>query len=357
VSPRVYVCFGTGGVGKTTVSAALGCALAQRGVRTLVITCDPARRLAEAFGVLAAPEPVRVDAHGMLWCFMPEAAESARQTVALLFGNDPTRLAALQQNHVFGVLVDGLSGVHELGALAQLAAHSGDYDAVVVDTAPTRHALELLRLPGRVGKLVDSRALRWLASVSRRRLAAPDKPERSSLSRLFDWGESRLLTELDASLGGASVAECMQLLAAGMQARPELSQICQRACELLSGAQTSYVLVAAPRDGADADIAFFHDELSALAPRPTWLVLNRTVDALPEWADRLSMHPYAAASLRSAARLAARELGVQARQTRETRAALIARFPRLGHVSVPKLDAAQPSAVVHAAAAAFDSLL
>jgi anion-transporting ArsA/GET3 family ATPase len=354
VSPRVYVCFGTGGVGKTTVSAALGCALAQRGVRTLVITCDPARRLAEAFDVRAAAEPVRVDARGLLWCFMPDAAESARQTVALLFGDDPTRLAALQQNEVFGVLVDGLSGVHELGALAQLATLSERYDAVVVDTAPTRHALELLRLPERVGKLVDSRALRWLASVSQRRLAAPNK---SRLSRLFDWGESRLLAELDASLGDASVAQCMQLLAAGMQARPELSRICRRAGELLTGAQTSYVLVAAPRDCADADIGFFHDELSAIAARPTWLVLNRAVDALPDWPDRLSMHPCAAASLRSAARVAALELGVQARQTRETRAALLARFPRLSHVSVPKLDAAQPAKVVHAAAAVLDSLL
>jgi anion-transporting ArsA/GET3 family ATPase len=357
MSPRVWVCFGTGGVGKTTISAALGCALARRGLRTLVITCDPARRLAEAFEVAAAPTPVRVDDRGLLWCFMPEAADSARRTVTLLFGDDPARLAVLQRNPLFAALVDGLSGVHELAALAQLVELADGYDAVVVDTAPTRHALALLRLPAQIIQLVDSRSLRWLASLSTRRLSAStDLAAPSSWTRLLDWGGGRLIAELEASLGGASVRACMELVLAGMQARPALSRIAHRAAELLTGASTTYLVAAAPREGAARDVAFFHDELASLVRAPTWLVLNRTVEALPGWMSQLANHPRASESLRRAADMAASELGTRARQTRELAVELASSFPGSRQLSVPKLNASQPASVVQAASSVLDAI-
>jgi anion-transporting ArsA/GET3 family ATPase len=358
VSPRVFVCFGTGGVGKTTMSAALGTALARRGVRTLVVTCDPARRLAEAFGVAGSPEPVCVDERGLLWCYMPEAADSARRTVALLFGDDPKRLAALRQNFVFAALVDGLSGVHELGALAQLVERCDAYDAVVVDTAPTRHALELLRLPVRIVKLVDSRGLRWLANVSQRRLASTDRRDPpTSWTRLFEWGEARLIAELEASLGGTSVAACMELVTAGMAARPALSRIARRATSLLHGVDTTYVVVAAPREGVEHDVDFFCDELTALAHPPAWLLLNRALDTQPAWTQRLATCASASESLRHASRVAGEELAAEARRTREVRHALAARRPDLRQLSIAKLDASDPVQVVRAAADTLDAVL
>ncbi len=358
MSPRVFVCFGTGGVGKTTMSAALGTALARRGVRTLVVTCDPARRLAEAFGVTASPVPVRVDERGLLWCYMPEAADSAQRTVALLFGHDPERLAALQQNPVFRALVDGLAGVHELAALAQLVERCDAYDAVVVDTAPTRHALELLRLPERIAKLTDSSGLRWLASVSRRRLASAEERDRStSWSRLFAWGEARLISELEGSLGGASVAACMELLAAGMAAVPALSQVARRAASLLTSAHTTYVVVAAPREGAQQDVNFFCDALGAIAHRPAWLLLNRAVEKRPTWTQRVATSPSASESLRHAAKVADRELAAQARRTSELHSAVAARHPDLRQICVAKLDASDPVEVVRAAADTLDIML
>lgn len=353
MSPRVFVCFGTGGVGKTTVSAALGLALARAGSRTLVVTCDPARRLADAFGVQAALEPVPVDAEGRLWCFMPEARESARLSVALLFGDDPRRLAALAQNPVLSVLLSGLAGVHELGALAQIVARSPDYDAIVVDTAPTRHALSLVQLPDRVARLVDSRALRWLSGVSKRRLSASaGATKQPTLSRLFDWGEARLVAELEGSLGGAPIAACMELVSAGMDARPALLVIAKAARELLTGERTTYVFVAAPRSGAVDDVAFFHEELHALTQRPSLcLVLNRCLEQRPTWSARLSGHRLAAQCLRDAARLAEDEFAALVQQTRQTRQALVARFPHVLLACVPRLDASSPRAVAEAAAA------
>lgn len=358
MSPRVFVCFGTGGVGKTTMSAALGTALARRGARTLVMTCDPARRLAEAFGVVASPEPVRVDARGLLWCYMPEAADSARRSVGLLFGDDLERMNALRQNVVFAALVEGLSGVHELGALAQLVERCDAYDAVVVDTAPTRHALELLRMPVRIVNLVDSRALRWLASVSGRRLASSEKRDPSaSWTRLFAWGEARLISELEASLGGTSVAACMELVTAGMAARPALSRIARRAASLLHGVDTTYIVVAAPREGAEHDVDFFCDELSALAHPPAWLLLNRAVETQPAWTQRLASCPTAGQSVRHAARIASEELGAQVRRTSEVRRAVATRRPALRQLSIAKLDASDPVAVARAAADTLDAML
>lgn len=358
MSPRVFVCFGTGGVGKTTMSAALGMALARRGVRTLVMTCDPARRLAEAFGVPASPAPVRVDERGLLWCYMPEAADSARRSVELLFGDDIERIQSLRQNPVFAALVEGLSGVHELGALTQLVERCDDYDAVVIDTAPTRHALELLRMPVRIVELVDSRALRWLASVSGRRLASREKRDPSApWTRLFEWGEARLVSELEASLGGTSVAACMELMTAGMAARPALSRIARRASSLLHGIATTYVVVAAPREGAEHDVDFFCDELTALAHPPAWLLLNRALEAQPAWTQRLVSCPRASESLRHAARIAAGELGAQARRTSEVRRAVAARRPGLRQLSIAQLDASDPVEVARAAADTLDAML
>jgi len=354
MSPRVFVSFGTGGVGKTTVSAALGTALARQGLRTLVITCDPARRLAEAFGVRADDKPVQVGSDGRLWCFMPETKESARRTVALLFGDDPQRLASLQQNPVLATLVDGLSGMHELGALAQLVEASAGYDAVVVDTAPTRHALELLSLPERVIALVDSRALRWLGDVSRKRLKEVGRPkERGALSRLLDWGQSRIVSELEESLGGAPVAACMELLTALMDTRPALSRMATSARELLAGDSTTFLVVASPREGALADVTFFYEGLSSIAHGPRAVVLNRDVDVLPAWTEHLSLHPLASERLRSVARLAGSELSAAARQSRETRRALAARYPALQIARIARMDASVPEAVVQAAAGAL----
>jgi anion-transporting ArsA/GET3 family ATPase len=355
MKPRVYVCFGTGGVGKTTVSAALGTALARAGMRTLVVTCDPARRLADAFGVHGQPVPVPVDARQRLWCFMPEATASARQTVALLFGHDPARLETLQQNPVFTTLVDGLAGIHELGALAQLVELSASYDAIVVDTAPTRHALSLLHLPGQVGSLVDSRSLRWLANVSRRRLREPSAA-RPALARLLDWGESRLITELEASLGGAPVAACMELLIAGIDCRPELSRIAAAAHELLCSLATTYVLVAAPGNDTMRDVAYFQAQLDASAHPPAWLVLNHALDRMPAWPAQVATHPDASEPLRYAARIAAQELAARAKQSRDVRTELAARMPHVSVVTVPRLDATAPAAVVSEAANALTPL-
>ncbi|MFM2417657.1 MAG: hypothetical protein RL385_2380 [Pseudomonadota bacterium] len=355
MSTRVYVCFGTGGVGKTTISAALGTALAKRGARTLVMTFDPARRLAEAFGVEAAAVPVPVTP--TLTCYMPEAEASAQRTVHTLFGHDRTRAAQLAQNPVLATLVDGLSGMHEIGALAELTSLAPGYDAVVIDTAPTRHALELLTLPERIAALVDSRALRWLADAARARLGTANAEKQSAWSRLVDFGQARVVTELTRSLGGAPIAACMELVSALMDERETLSAIARSAQALLASRSTTYAIVGSPRPGLLDDVAFFRDGIARVAQPPQWLVLNRFVERQPDWPAQLTDHPRASPALRNAARTAGAELRALAEYGQRAVAGARARFPQLRVARVPRLDAAQPSAVVAAASVALLPML
>ncbi|MFM2415661.1 MAG: hypothetical protein RL385_384 [Pseudomonadota bacterium] len=355
MSTRAYVCFGTGGVGKTTISAALGTALAGSGARTLVMTFDPARRLAEAFGVEVSAVPVPVTP--TLSCYMPEAEASARRTLHTLFGHDRARAAQLAQNPVLATLADGLSGMHEIGALAELTALAPAYDAVVIDTAPTRHALELLTLPERIAALVDSRALRWLSDAARARLGSVDGEKQSAWSRLMDFGQARVVSELTRSLGGAPIAACMELVSALMDERETLSGIARGAKALLSARSTTYAIVGSPRPGVLDDVAFFRDGITRVAHAPQWLVLNRFVEQQPDWPAQITDHPRASAALRNAARTAGAELRALAEYGRSAVAGAGTRFPELRVARVPRLDAAQPSAVVAAASSALTSLL
>lgn len=149
----------------------------------------------------------------------------------------------------------------------------------------------------------------------------------------------------------------MELLTAGMAARPALSQIARRASSLLTSADTTYVVVAAPRESVQHDVDFFCDELTAIAHPPAWLLLNRAVEARPAWTQRLATYPRASESLHHAARVADAELAAQTRRTSDVRRAVAARRPDLRQVSIAKLDASNPVEVVRAAADTLDIML
>ncbi|HQB46917.1 MAG TPA: ArsA-related P-loop ATPase, partial [Polyangiaceae bacterium] len=167
---RLSVCVGGGGVGKTTTSAALALSLAQRKRKTLVITVDPARRLADALGTEVGrhAQPVTLDrAGGMLFARMPDSRMSLDDFVLWLF-EDPVQRQRVMNNPAYRELGDSLAGVHELITigLLQTEIDSGHWDEVVLDTAPSRHALAFLTYPSRLLGLLEAKALAWLAALA-----------------------------------------------------------------------------------------------------------------------------------------------------------------------------------------------
>lgn len=168
---RVVVCVGSGGVGKTTISAALALALAMRGSRVAVVTIDPARRLAAALGLneLAGTprriEPELLAAHGIaasgeLWAMMLDAKRTLDEIVTRL-ERDEERLQTILENPVYTELSTAVAGSQELGAIAKLYELHEEhaFDTIVLDTPPSRNAVNFLNAPTRLLGFLEGRAL------------------------------------------------------------------------------------------------------------------------------------------------------------------------------------------------------
>src|SRR6185312_2127813 len=168
---RVVVTLGAGGVGKTTTSAALALGLAMRGAKTAVVTIDPARRLASALGLdELSGEPHRIDdaalraaglaPEGELWAMMLDTKATFDAVVGDLAPDEASREEILA-NPVYGELSTAVAGSQELSAVAKLydLYEQHDFDVIVLDTPPSRNALDFLEAPGRLLGFLEGRAL------------------------------------------------------------------------------------------------------------------------------------------------------------------------------------------------------
>jgi anion-transporting ArsA/GET3 family ATPase len=163
---RVCVCVGSGGVGKTTTSAAIALGLARRGARVAVITIDPARRLAGALGLEELPnEPHRVelDAPGELWAMMLDVKRTFDDVIERLAPDEATRDQVLG-NRIYRELSSAVAGSQEFTAIAKLHDLDQDprFDVLVLDTPPSRNALDFLDAPDRLTDFLEGRALKVL---------------------------------------------------------------------------------------------------------------------------------------------------------------------------------------------------
>ena len=169
---RVCVCCGSGGVGKTTTSAAVALGMAARGAKVAVVTIDPANRLANALGLEQLEnEPRRVDpdrlatgpleVRGELWAMMLDPKRTFDELIERI-APDPGRAEEIKANRVYRELSTAVSGSQELTAIAKLyeLEESNEFDVLVLDTPPSRNALEFLDAPGRLNSFLEGRALK-----------------------------------------------------------------------------------------------------------------------------------------------------------------------------------------------------
>jgi anion-transporting ArsA/GET3 family ATPase len=169
---RVCVCGGSGGVGKTTTSAVIALGMAARGAKVAVVTIDPARRLANALGLQELEnEPRRVEPErlagagleftGELWAMMLDPKRTFDELIDRV-APDPERAQEIKANRVYRELSTAVSGSQEFTAVAKIheLARDGDYDLLVLDTPPSRNALDFLDAPGRLTSFLEGRALK-----------------------------------------------------------------------------------------------------------------------------------------------------------------------------------------------------
>ena len=338
---RIVVCCGSGGVGKTTTSAALALRAADRGRRTAVLTIDPARRLAQALGLTAlGNEPHRVDgvpaptngseAPGELHAMMLDMRRTFDEMVQS--HATPERADAILANPFYQTISTSFSGTQEYMAmekLGQLAA-SGAWDLIVVDTPPSRSALDFLDAPQRMSNFLDGRMIRLLSS--------PARAGGRGLRKVLGAGFSLFAKAVSTILGGQLLADASAFVQAFDTMFGGFRERATATYALLRSPGTAFVVVAAPEPDALREAAYFVDRLRSEDMPLAGLVLNRTHPVLApltatrarDAADDMAGAPLAAAVLRlHADRVdrAAREDRLLARFSRAHPAVAVTRVP------------------------------
>ncbi|MFE9602604.1 ArsA family ATPase [Streptomyces hokutonensis] len=268
---RIVVCCGSGGVGKTTTAAALGLRAAERGRRVVVLTIDPARRLAQSMGIDSldnTPRRVKdVDGGGELHAMMLDMKRTFDEIVEA--HADRERAAAILNNPFYQSLSAGFAGTQEYMAmekLGQLRAQH-DWDLIVVDTPPSRSALDFLDAPKRLGSFLDGKLIRLLT--------APAKLGGRAGMKFLNVGMSMMTGTLGKLLGGQLLKDIQTFIAAmdttfgGFRTRADATY------KLLQAPGTAFLVVAAPERDALREAAYFVERLAAEDMPLAGLVLNR----------------------------------------------------------------------------------
>ncbi len=317
MTKRTWVCIGTGGVGKTTVSAALAVTLARGGQRTLVATVDPARRLGDTLGLDGLVGPTAVPGHPGLSALAPDSTAGARALVEQLLVMAPSHRERVGGSPLVTALTGGFAGMHELVALVELARLGPTFDVTVIDAAPSRHAIDLLALPARLAEVIDGRAILWLGELARASLT----PGRGIGARVLNTARHWIVRALASSIGSRSINDALGLLAFAADVRPELSTWIAGASQLLAPARARIALVTTARNGAVDDVEQLVAQLAEVGHHPALVIVNRVPGTSPRvLVDEPGMPPSwrpiverAAAEL-DVARAAARAIAARARR-------------------------------------------
>ncbi|MCO4696932.1 ArsA family ATPase [Streptomyces sp. RO-S4] len=280
---RIVVCCGSGGVGKTTTAAALGLRAAERGRKVVVLTIDPARRLAQSMGIDSLDNtPRRVkgvddSAGGELHAMMLDMKRTFDEIVEA--HADPERAAAILSNPFYQSLSAGFAGTQEYMAMEKLGQlrSRDEWDLIVVDTPPSRSALDFLDAPKRLGSFLDGKLIRVLL--------APAKVGGRAGMKFLNVGMSMMTGALGKVLGGQLLKDVQTFVAAmdsmfgGFRTRADATY------KLLQAPGTAFLVVAAPERDALREAAYFVERLAAEDMPLAGLVLNRVHGS---GADRLS---------------------------------------------------------------------
>jgi anion-transporting ArsA/GET3 family ATPase len=328
---RVVVCCGSGGVGKTTTAAAVALRAAESGKRVVVLTIDPARRLAQAMGLTEldnTPRPVAgIDtaAGGSLAAMMLDMKRTFDEVVQ--GQTTPEKARVILENPFYMSLSASFAGTQEYMAMEKLGqlrrrADADGVDLIVVDTPPSRSALDFLDAPERLGSFLDSRFIRLLAAPAKGYL------------KVFSAGIGAVASVFTRVLGAQVLTDVRTFVTAfdtlfgGFRARAE------QTFALLQDPETAFLVVTAPEPDAVREAGYFVDRLRAEKMPLAGLVLNRVT---PAGSGRLS----AAASLAGAEALETAEPGSDTARLLRLHAARLAAVDRERRV-VSRFTGAHP---------------
>ena len=270
---RIIVCCGSGGVGKTTTAAAIGLRAAERGRHVVVLTVDPARRLAQSMGLSSldnTPRPVAGAAGengGSLHAMMLDMKRTFDEIVEQ--HADPDRAAQILANPFYQSLSSSFAGTQEYMAMEKLGQlrRAQEWDLIVVDTPPSRSALDFLDAPQRLSRFLDGKLLRLLT--------APAKVGGRAYLRVLNAGFGLVTGVLTKILGAQVLRDVQTFVTAldtmfgGFRERADYTY------QLLRAPGTSFLVVAAPEPDALREASYFVERLAQERMPLGGLLLNR----------------------------------------------------------------------------------
>jgi anion-transporting ArsA/GET3 family ATPase len=272
---RIIVTCGSGGVGKTTTAAAMALMGAEAGRRTVVLTIDPARRLAQSMGLTEldnTPRPV-AGAKGELFAMMLDMKRTFDDVV--LEHSTPERAEQIFANPFYQSLSSSFAGTQEYMAmekLGQLVA-TNEWDLIVVDTPPSRSALDFLDAPNRLGRFLDGRMIRLLT--------APAKAGGKAYMKVVTVSVGMVARVFTKVIGGDLLNDLSTFVTALESMFGGFRERAQQTYELLKTPGTAFLVVAAPEPDALREASYFVERLSAERMPLAGIVVNRTRRAVP----------------------------------------------------------------------------
>lgn len=268
-SNRVVVCCGAGGVGKTTTAAAMAVRAAEYGRTVVVLTIDPAKRLAQALGIEdLGNTPQRVplpdEVPGELHAMMLDMRRTFDEMVVQYSG--PDRAQAILDNTFYQTVATSLAGTQEYMAMEKLGQLLAEdrWDLVVVDTPPSRNALDFLDAPKRLGTFMDSRLWKLLLGPGR------------GIGRLVTGVVGLAMKAMSTILGSQMLSDAASFVQSLDSTFGGFREKADRTYELLKRRGTQFVVVSAAEPDALREASFFVDRLSSENMPLAGLILNRT---------------------------------------------------------------------------------
>lgn len=273
---RIVVCCGAGGVGKTTVAAAIALRAAETGRRVVVLTIDPARRLAQALGVreldnTPQPVPLGPEATGELHAMMLNMRRTFDEMV--LEHATPEKAEQILANPFYQTVATSFSGTQEYMAMEKLGQLVGqdEWDLVVVDTPPSRNALDFLDAPQRLGSFLDGRLIRLLMAPGR------------GIGRMVTGVMGLAMKGVSTVVGSNMLADASTFVQSFDSLFDSFQQRATMTYNVLRKEGTNFVVVSSAEPDALRESSFFVDRLRAESMPLAGLVVNRTHPRLSDF--------------------------------------------------------------------------
>jgi anion-transporting ArsA/GET3 family ATPase len=275
-SAHIIVCTGSGGVGKTTTAATLALGAARQGRRTIVLTIDPARRLAQSLGLKALDNtPRKVKGVDNLEAMMLDMKRTFDEVIDR-HADDPRKAGSIKSNRFYQQLSSSLAGTQEYMAMEKLydLHQQGIYDCIVIDTPPTRNALDFLDAPKRLTDFLEGRFLKMFLS--------PGLKAGKVVGKAVGFGTGMFMKAASKITGAGVLDDLADFFQSFEGMYAGFKDRAQAVYHLLASPDSAFVVVASPEPPALREARYFLQRLESDGMPTAGLIVNRVTPPAPE---------------------------------------------------------------------------